>query len=151
MRINKPKLPLNSTPLRARDVQANYYSNQGVTPGRQQENGVYMGNVSPNKLNATKKPQLQKMPTQYNQLPPQYNQATPQYSQMPQIPLHQRRESQPSQPGRPLAMLSKRANEGIECANHPSREGTFKIFIDDEVMIYCQECSNKLSNQGFAL
>ena len=81
---------------------------------------MYVGNVSPNKLNATKKPLAQK---------------GPQTQQMPYLQLNQRRESQPTQPNRPLAMLSKRAVN--QCKNHADKEGIFKIFIDDEMMYYC--------------
>lgn len=104
MKINKPKLPLNSTPVRPRDVQTGYYSNQGLTPTRQHENGMYMANLSPNKLNVTKKPLAQK------------GYQTAQVQQMPQIQLNQRRDSQAN---RPLAMLSKRAVN--ECMNHPNK------------------------------
>lgn len=110
MRINKPKLPLNSTPVRARETQG-VYSGNGLTPTRQYENTMYAGNVSPNKLNATKKPMPQK-----NQQP----------QQMPYIQLNQRRESQSNHP---LAMLSKRA--GNQCANHLDREGNYRVKIDE--------------------
>jgi hypothetical protein len=53
-----------------------------------------MANLSPNKLNATKKPLAQK------------GYQTTQVQRMPQIQLDQRRDSQAN---RPLAMLSKRA------------------------------------------
>lgn len=97
MKINKPKLPLNSTPVRPRDVQAGYHSGQGLTPTRQQyENGMHMANLSPNKLNVTKKPLAQKG----------FQTVPVQQQQMPHIQLNQRRDSQAT---RPLAMLSKRA------------------------------------------
>jgi hypothetical protein len=94
MKINKPKIPLNSTPIRTRDIQSGYHSNQVLTPTRQYENGMHLANLSPNKLNATKKPLTQKG-YQSNQV-----------QQMPNIQLHQRRDSQSN---RPLAMLTKKS------------------------------------------
>ena len=124
MKINKPKLPLNSTPIRPREVQNNYHSNQVLTPSRQYENGMHLANLSPNKLNATKKPLTQKG----FQGPPVQQQT----QQMPNIQLHQRRESQAT---RPLAMLSKRTTN--QCLTHPQREGAFRILSDGEYMYCC--------------
>lgn len=40
---------------------------------------------------------------------------------------------------------------GVVCANHPQKIAEFMIYIETEVMEYCERCAAQLASQGFAV
>lgn len=154
MKANKGR-PIINTPIRTRENSHNNAPRaHPLTPTRlNKENsslgaqthhlqGLTTAGLSPNKITATRKPNVlgrQLLSHQYH---------TAQSGQPGQLqPLGDTPGQQPRKASSNRVNLASSGRR--ECANHPDKEPEFRIIIEGEAMLYCSKCSAHLASQGF--